>query len=101
MLNASLRIFLFEKKELYRNVAIKREGYKQMRIISSKDLLPSDTILLQMLQEAKQYFSQYPNHSWIEFNIDTSTIRNAENPEGLPYSFDSLRTIKDSDLNTI
>lgn len=91
----------FEKKELYRNVAIKKEGYKQMRIISSHDLLPSDTILFQMLSDAKQYFSLYPNHSWIEFNIDTSTFRNAEVSEGSPYDFGDLRTIKDSDLYTI
>lgn len=86
----------FEKKELYRNIAIKHAGYKQMRIISSKDLLPSDTTLLQMLEDAKSYFSQYPNHSWMEFNIDTSTIRNAENKEGIPYSFGELRAIKES-----
>lgn len=90
----------FEKKELYRNVAIKREGYKQMRIISSHDLLPFDQVLLQMLKESKEYFSLYPNHSWIEFNIDTSTFRNAENPNGSPYDFGVLRIIKDSDLNT-
>ena len=91
----------FEKRELYRNVALKKEGYKQMRIISSKDLLPSDPILLQMLSEARQYFSLYPQHSWIEFNIDTSSIRNAENKDGISYDFGELRTIKDSDLTKI
>ena len=91
----------FNQKEIIRNNIIKREGYKQMRIISSKDKLPSDQVLLEMLSDARQYFSLYPNHSWIEFNISTSTVRNAENPKGLPYSFGSLRTIKDSDLNTI
>lgn len=89
----------FSKKELIRNKIIKREGYKQMRIISENDKLPSDTILLQMLQDAHTYFSLYPQHSWIEFNIGTSTIRNSENPEGSPYNFGVLRTIKDSDLN--
>ena len=88
----------FEKKELYRNVAIKREGYKQMRIISTTDLLPSDTVLLQMLSDAKSYFSLYPNHSWIEFSIDTSTVRNAEHKDGIPYQYGSLRAIKESDL---
>lgn len=91
----------FEKKELYRNVAIKKEGYKQMRIISSKDLLPQDDILLQMLSDAKIYFSQYPNHSWIEYLIDSSTVRNAENPQGNFYFFGELRTIKDSDIKNI
>lgn len=91
----------FEKKELYRNVALNKEGYKQMRIISIKDLLPSDQVLLEMLSYTRNYFSLYPNRSWIEFNIDTSTIRNAENKDGIPYQFGSLRTIKDKDINNI
>lgn len=91
----------FEKKELYRNVALNKEGYKQMRIISTKDLLPSDQVLLEMLNYARNYFSLYPNHSWIEFNIDTSSIRNAENKEGIPYDFGVLRTIKDNDIQNI
>lgn len=91
----------FEKKELYRNVAIKKEGYKQMRIISSKDLLPSDTILFQMLSDARSYFSQYPQHSWIEFNIDTSAVRNAEHKDGISYNFGTLRTIKGADIQSV
>ena len=91
----------FNQKEIIRNNIIKREGYKQMRIISSKDRLPQDDILLQMLQDAKQYFSDYPNHSWIEFSIDTSTVRNAEHKEGVPYDFGELRTIKDKDIENI
>ena len=89
------------KKEIIRNNIIKREGYKQMRIISDKDLLPSDAILLQMLSEARTYFSTYPNHSWIEYNISTSTLRNAENPNGIFYDFGTLRRIKDSDINNV
>lgn len=86
----------FENKELYRNVAIKKAGIKQMRIISSKDKLPSDEKLLEMLDYTRNYFSQYPNHSWIEFNIDTSTIRNAEHKDGICYNYDELRTIKET-----
>ena len=88
----------YTQKEIVRNAVIKHEGYKQITIVSSKDLLPQDPTLLQMLSEAKHYFSLYPNHSWIEFNIDTSTVRNAEHKDGIPYSFGKLRTIKDSDL---
>ena len=51
-----------------------------------------------MLQDARNYFSLYPNHSWIEFNIDASIVRNAENKQGSPYDFGVLRTIKDSDI---
>lgn len=88
----------FEKKELYRNVAIKKASYKQMRIISSKDLLPFDSILLQMLEHAKEYFSNYPNHSWIEFNIDASIVRNAEQKDGVFFNYGNLRKIKKSDI---
>lgn len=88
----------FKKSEIVRSNVIKKEGYKIMRIISLKNLLPSDEILLQMLSEAKQYFSKYPNHSWVEFDIDSSTIRNAENKDGITYNYGKLRKIKDSDL---
>lgn len=91
----------FNQKEIVRNNILKREGYKRINIISKLDLLPSDKTLLQMLQEARDYFSQYPNHSWYEFNISTSTIRNAEHKDSLPYDFGTLRTIKDSDLDII
>lgn len=87
----------FNQKEIIRNNIIKRKGYKIIRIISSKDKLPQDDILLQMLQEARQYF-QTTSHSWCEYNLDTSTIRNAENKNGIPYDFGSLRTIKDTDI---
>lgn len=88
----------FNQKEIIRNQTIKREGYKQIRIISTKDLLPSDQILLQMLNEAELYFSKYPNHSWIEYDIDNSIIRNAEYKDGVRYDYGKLRRIKDSDL---
>lgn len=88
----------FNRKEIIRNNTIKNEGYKQMRIISTTDKLPSDQVLLEMLDYTRNYFSLYPRHSWIEYNIDTSTVRNAEHKDGIPYDFGTLRTIKDSDL---
>jgi hypothetical protein len=87
------------RKETIRSIVIKNEGYKQMQIISSNDKLPSDRILLQMLSETKQYFSRYPNHSWIEYDIDNSIVRNAEFKNGTPYNYGALRKIKDSDLH--
>jgi very-short-patch-repair endonuclease len=92
----------FNKREVIRNVVIKREGYKQMKIISKTDKLPQDQILLQMLSEAKQYFSETA-HSWMIYDIDNSRMINAENKDtnGIPYSFGELRKIKDSDLPEI
>lgn len=86
----------FNQKEIVRNNIIKKEGYKQMRIVSTKDFLPSDVMLLQMLSQAKEYFSNYPNHSWIEYNIDTSTVRNAEKKDGVFFDYGELRRIKAS-----
>lgn len=91
----------FDQKEIVRNNFIKKEGYKQIHIVSRKDRLPNDTVLLQILQDARNYFSEYPNHSWIEFSIDTFSVRNAEHKDGIPYDFGALRTIKDSDLTKI
>lgn len=83
----------FNQKEIIRDNIIKRNGYKQMKIISSTDKLPSDDVLLKMLSDARQYFIDYPNHSWIEFNVDNSTVRNAENKNGISYDFGDLRKI--------
>lgn len=88
----------FDRKEIIRDRVIKSEGYKLIRIKSNSDKLPSDSILLQMLSNARNYFSEHPNHSWIEFNLDTSLVRNAENKQGVPYDFGTLRRIKDEDL---
>ena len=83
----------FDRKEIIRSAVIKREGYKQMRIISTTDLLPQDDVLLQMLTQAKEYFSTYPEHSWYEYNIDASTVRNAEHKEGVFFDYGELRKI--------
>lgn len=88
----------FDKKELIRDRVIKNEGYKIIRIKSKTDKLPHDETLLQMLFEARNYFYKYPNHSWIEYDIDNSIVRNAECKNGVQYNYGTLRRIKDSDL---
>lgn len=84
----------FVRKEIIRNSTLKKEGYKLIRIISVQDKLPSDEVLIQMLKLARQYFSDYPNHSWIEYNIDTSTVRHAEQKDGVFFDYGKLRKIK-------
>ena len=90
----------FDRKELIRDRVIKKEGYKIIRIVSRKDRLPQDSTLLQMLSDAKQYFSE-TNHSWCTYDIDKSLLINAEHKDGIHYSFGELRTIKDSDISNI
>ena len=89
----------FNQKEIARNNIIKREGYNQMRIISSKDLLPSNEILLRMLQQAREYFNT-TSHSWINFDIDNSRMINAENKDvgGVFFDYGELHKIKESDF---
>ena len=86
----------FNQKETIRNIIIKKEGYKQIRIISSKDLLPSDKILLKMLSIAKEYFNT-TSHTWVNFDIDNSRIINAENKDinGVFINYGELRKIKE------
>lgn len=81
-----------EQKEIIRNNIIKREGYKQIHIISSTDKLPSDNILLQMLSNAKEYFNT-TSHTWIEYYVDTSIMRNADNMDGVFFDYGKLRRI--------
>lgn len=83
----------FDQKEIIRNNILKREGYKRINIVSKSDKLPSDSILLEMLQYARSYFSTYPQHSWIEFSIDTSSVRSAEFKDGISYDYGELRTV--------
>lgn len=82
----------FNKKEIIRNNIIKKEGYNQMRIISTKDLLPSDQVLLQMLYDARNYF-QTTSHSWVTYDIDKSMLFNSEHKQGIPYNYGELRRI--------
>lgn len=88
------------RKEIVRRNRLKEEEWKEIRINSPHDKLPSDEILLQMLELSKQYFKDYPNHSWFEWLIDEGVYRNAEEPEGSFFDYGSLRRIKDTDLVT-
>lgn len=88
----------FNNNEIIRDKNIKQNGYKLMKIISSKDRLPSDEILLHIFNFSKTYFRQYPNHSWIEWYLDKGIYRNAENKEGVPFNFGELRRIKKDEV---
>lgn len=83
----------FIKKEIARNIYIKNNGYKMIIIISRHDKLPSDEILLAMLSAARTYFTT-TEHTWIEYDIDQQTVRNALNKEGVFFDYGELRTIK-------
>ena len=90
----------YNHKEIVRYNVIKNKGYKQIKIVSNADKLPSDQILLQMLSESRNYFTA-TSHTWQTYDIDKSLLFNAEHKQGIPYDFGELRTIKDSDIHTI
>lgn len=75
----------FDKKEIKRYYILKQKGYKQIKFISlTKSTLPSDEVLFQLLDIAKQYFSEDENNHWIEFNYDNGYIRTKQSQ----YDFD-------------
>lgn len=86
----------FDRREMIRNIIIKREGYKVVRIVSRKDKIPCDEILLEMLKYMKNYFQKYPHHTWITFDIDNSIVLNAENKNngGEYYNYGNLYYLK-------
>lgn len=88
----------FDQKEIIRHEILKRTGYKTIHLISHTDKLPSDSKLLEILELSKQYFKEYPNHSWIEWYLDDGFYRNAEHKDGIPYDFGELRKIKKEEI---
>lgn len=83
----------FDKKERNRTYGLMRSGWKEMRIISSKDSLPYDSILLDMLSYSKSYLQ---NHHYIKFDIDNSKLINSQG--NFDYDYGELRQIKNTDL---
>lgn len=89
----------FERNQIIRSKTFKEYGYKMMLITSKYDKLPSDDVLLEMLSDARSFFSANPDRSWIEFDIDLSVVRNAEHLNGLPYTFGDIRKIRKFDVS--
>jgi len=79
----------FEKKERNRTYGLMRSGWKEIRIISAHDYLPSDKVLSKMLLSAKEYLSK--GHHYIKFDIDNSVVINSQNTS--EYNFGVLRKI--------
>ena len=91
----------FQTKEIIRGKYIRNQSWKSIHIITENDKLPSDEILLQILEISKHYFEDYPNHSWYEWNVDKGIYRNAEEPQGSFFDYGELRYIKPKDVKTI
>ena len=85
----------FDRKEVGRKYYLKSKGWKDFRIISLKDKLPNDKVLLEMLCISKEWFSE--GHSWIKFDIDNSIYETSKGISSFDYG--ALRKITDKDLS--
>ena len=87
----------FDKKELRRSFYLRDLGWKEIRIISISDLLPSDEVILNMINSAKEYFNA--GHRWINFDIDNGKIICSQS--NLDFDYGDLRKIKGRDLEEV
>ena len=82
----------YDRREIIREATLRRMGHRLLRIISTKDLFPSDSILLQMYSESLSYFNT-TNHTWRTYDIDKGIFLDAEHRDGKSYDFGHLRKI--------
>jgi len=87
----------FELKTRNRYYYLKKYNWKMIRIISLKDRLPSDEVILQMIEYAKEYLNE--GHSWIKFDIDNLKI--IKSTGNIKVDFGDLRKITKSDLEEV
>jgi len=87
----------FDKKQRNRWYSLMRSHWREIRIISTKDLIPSDQKLLEILSYARTYLNQ--NHHYIKFDIDNSKIINSQGE--FDYDYGELRKIKPTDITEI
>ena len=90
----NLTVEEFKQKEIIRCLILKREGWKEIRIKSLTDKIPSDSIIFNMIEYAKTYLNS--GHSWIHFDIDKSIVKS--NLFENHYDYGKLRKIKDKDV---
>jgi len=80
----------FIKKEKNRWYFLYRKGWREIRIISRKDKLPSDEVVFLMFEFARDYLNS--GHSWIHFDIDNNIIECSQFKN--KCDFGKLRKIK-------
>lgn len=80
----------FEEREKGRSYGLIKSGWREIRIISLKDFLPSDEILLGMLECAKGLFGEDSFHR-VVFDIDNNNVTTSKwNRE---YQYGDLRKV--------
>jgi hypothetical protein len=84
----------FDNNERRRNYGLMRSGWKIIKIISKSDKLPSDDIILQMVEDGKEYLDT--GHHFIRYNIDNLQVTTSQ--YSIPYDFGKLRHITKKDI---
>lgn len=82
----------FENKEIVRYLILKRNGWKQIKIDSPRDFLPSDEILLQELENALEWFKS-DEFGHYHYDIKIGNKRDSD-------KYGKLRKIREVDIKT-
>jgi len=85
----------FDRKEFARSMFLRRKGWKEIRIISTKDKLPSNEKILEFVQIAKAALQN--GRSWFEINFDNSVIRCSEFEMEVDFGY-MTRLIKNKEI---
>lgn len=84
----------FKTKEIKRGYVMYSNGWREIRIISKKDKLPSDEKLIKMIGFARDYLNS--GRHYIKFDIDNSLVITSQFEK--EYDYGILRKIKKEDI---
>jgi len=84
----------FLEKEKRRSFFLIKSGWKEIRIISAKDLLPSSEMLLEILEYAKRLFNEEDFHR-VVFDIDNNNVTTSKWTK--EYNYGELKFVKNLD----
>jgi hypothetical protein len=87
----------FNNKERKRELFLKSQGWKEIRIISPQDKLPRDGVIIDFVNKAKEYLNA--GHSWIHIDINKNKL--IGNQYEIYYDFGETRVFKNSNINTV
>jgi len=73
----------FINKERKRWYALYNKGWKEIRIVSTKDKLPDEDKIKEIYKYAKEYLNT--GHSWIRFDIDNGIVKTSQFEEEFDF----------------
>jgi hypothetical protein len=86
----------FQDYERRRWYALYRQGWKEIRIISKKDKIPSDNKIKEIITFAKNYLNS--GHNFIKFYLDEGLVKTSQFENN--FDFGELRYIYKKDVNS-